>query len=247
VARFKTINDIVNQVAVETGLQRQADIFATADSSFDQLITLANACGYELLQSNDWQTFTRTHKIVTASTDDGKYDLPDDYAYMVDQTAWELTNSTPMSSLSPQEWTYLKGSDLVSHTIYASFRLNEGQIWIFPYAGSTTPPPDGLEIEFEYASRNWVNSHGVQGEYDDKCVNPDDIVLFEPYMFERLLKARFLEARGFDSSGATAQLYAAAVSWAGKDKGANILNAGRGRGGANYLSNCNAPDTGFGK
>jgi hypothetical protein len=246
-ARFKTINDIVNQVAVETGLQRQADIFATADASFDQLITLANSCGYELLQSDDWQNFNRTHTIVTQSTDTGIYDLPDDYAYMIDQTAWELTNNVPVGNLSAQEWTYLKGSDLVSYTIYASFRLNEGKIWIFPYANSSQEVPDGLTLEFEYASRNWVNSHGVQGEYDDKCVNPDDIVLFEPYMFERLLKARFLEARGFDSSMATEQLNRAFTSWVGKDKSAPILDASQRRLTVNYLSDCNAPDTGFGK
>lgn len=245
--RFKTIGSIVNQVAVEIGLVRQSDVFASNDPSFDQLTTLANSCGYELLQHEPWQQLTRTYQIVTQVTDTGKYTLPDDFAYITDQTGWERRENVPVTNLSPQEWTYLLGRDLVSYTIYASFRLNDGEMWIFPYADGSQPPPDGLDINFEYTSRNWVIPESNPTGYDDKVTANNDTVLFEPFMFERLLKTRFLEAKGFDSTKATEQFLLAFQSWSGKDKSAPILNMGRRGWGAPYLSTYgNTPDTGYG-
>ena len=89
--------------------------------------------------------------------------------------------------------------------------------------------------------------NGTAGLYNDKVTTPSDVVLYEAFLFERLLKVRFLEARGFDSSAAAAQYVKVMESWTGKDKGAPILNAGRSRGGVPYLDGFrNTPDTGFG-
>lgn len=242
-ARFKTINDICNQVAIEVGVPKTPDVFSSQDSAFAQLTALANACGYELLQDEDWEGLTREHKITTQIGDTGKYDLPDDFAYMTNQTGWDRTNNEPLKGpLSPQEWTYLKGRDLVSETIYVSFRELENQFWIFP-----SPPPAGLDITFEYTSRNWVLSTGTVGEYADMVNQPSDVVLYESYLFERLLKTRFLEARGFDSTSAAGQYNSSIGSWKSKDKGGRILNAGRGARGAAYLNGYSVPDTGYGK
>lgn len=242
-ARFKTINDICNQVAVETGIPKTVDVFTATEIAFEQLTTLANSCGYELLQDEGWQGLTREHQITTQAGDDGKYDLPDDFAYMINQTGWDRTNNVPLAGpLSAQEWQYLEGRDLVSQTIYASFRELENQFWLFPQ-----PPPVGVDIHFEYVSRNWVLAKGEPDNYTDRVTQPSDVVLYEPYLFERLLKLRFLGARGFDTSAALEQYMTAMTSWAGKDKGAPILNAGRSRGGLPYLDGFRSvPDTGYG-
>jgi hypothetical protein len=241
-ARFKTINDIVNQVAVEVGLTKQEDIFSSTDAAFAQFIALGNAVGYELLSNAAWEGLVREHSFTTQAGDDGKYDLPDDFAYMINQTGWDQTNDVPLGGpLSAQEWTYLKGRDLVSQTIYASFREIENAFWLFPQ-----PPPEGLEISYEYISRNWVIPGATPTEFNDSLNQPGDIVLYEPFLFERALKLRFLEARGFDTNMAMSQYTTAMTSWEGKDKGAPILNAGSRRSGIPYLDFRNLPDTNFG-
>jgi hypothetical protein len=242
VARFKTINDIVNQVAIEVGIPNTNDVFASTDPAFKQLTTLANSSGIELLQDEAWQGLVGVFQFVTQAGDDGNYDLPADFAYMINQTGWDRTNNVMVGGpLSAQEWTYLLGRDLVSQTIYATFREVNNQFSLFPQ-----PPPEGLDISFEYITRNWVNVN-ASGTFADQVVNPADVVLYEPYMFERLLKLRFLEARGFDTATATQQFDRALQSWAGKDKGAPILNAARTYGGVPYLDGFrNTPDTGFG-
>jgi len=247
-ARFKSINDICNQVALETGIPRTQDIFSTADKSYEQLIALANACGYELIQYNQWQQLVRPYQIITVNTDNGIYNLPSDYAYMIDQTGWERTNKYPITSpLSAQEWAYLAGRDFTSDTIYISMRLQQGKIYVYPYAEGAAVP-DGLSINFEYVSRNWVYENGNEANPTDHVANTSDLVLFEPYMFERLLKARFLEARGFDSTKAHDQFELAVMSWTGKDEGARVLNAGGIRRTDPLLNAfCNVGDTGYGR
>jgi len=243
-ARFKTINDLCNQVAVEVGIPKTADVFTASDVAFEQLTTLANSCGYELLQDSAWEGLVREYSFTTRDGDTGKYELPADWGYMINQTGWDRTNNVMLGGpISPQQWEYLIGRDLVSQTIYATFRENQNQFWLFPQ-----PPPICIEIAFEYVSRNWVLVNGQPDNYADKCVQAADLVLYEPHLFERLLKLRFLEARGFDTTNASNQYDKSLTSWEGKDKGAPILNAAGRYGGVPYLDSFrNTPDTNYGK
>ncbi len=242
-ARFKTVNDICNQVAVEVGIPSVADAFSATDPAFTQLVALVNSCGYELLQDAAWEGLVRENAFTTQAGDSGKYELPDDFGYMINQTGWDRTNNVMLGGpLSAQEWQYLEGRNLVSQTIYATFREVENQFWLFPQ-----PPPIGIDIRYEYISRNWVLVNGQTGMYADKVAQAADVVLYEPHLFERLLKLRFLEARGFDTTLAGSQYDKSMTSWKGKDKGAPILNVGRTYGGVPYLDGFrNTPDTGYG-
>lgn len=242
-ARFKTINDICNQIAVEVGIPKVSDVFSATDVAFEQLTTLSNSIGYELLQNGAWQGLVRTHQIVTQAGDSGKYPLPDDFSYMINQTQWDRTNNVAVGGpLSAQRWTYLEGRDLVSQTIYATFREVEFEFWLFPQ-----PPPEGLDINFEYMSTNWVLVNGQTGMFSDKVVQAADVVLYQSHLFERALKLRFLEARGFDTTVAANQYETAMISWLGKDKGAPVLNAGARYTGIPYLDGLNnTPDTNYG-
>ncbi len=243
-ARFKSINDICNQVAVEVGIPKTADVFSATDVAFEQLTTLSNSCGYELLQDSAWEGLVRLHEFTTQAGDDGTYTLPDDWGYMINQTGWDRTNNVMLGGpLSAQQWNYLIGRDLVSQTIYATFREFDNKFQLFPQ-----PPPIGIDIAFEYISRNWVLVNNVPDSFSDKVIQAADVVLFEAHLFERLLKLRFLEARGFDTTNASSQYDKSLTSWEGHDTGAPILNAAGRYGGVPYLDSFrNTPDTNFGK
>ena len=246
-ARFKTANEILSQVGSEVGIGSTVDAFAEADIAWTQMIDLLNSCGYELLEELAWQGLVREVNFITQAGDTGKYEFPDDYAYMIDQTGWEQAGNVPLfGPLSAQMWTYLIGRDLVSYTIYASFRQVERQFWLFPQ-----PPAEGLQIAYEYISRNWVIDSAVAPNpdvtYDDKVKTSADTVLYEPRLIERCLKYRFLQARGFDTASAESEYLRALQSWGGKDKGAPILNAGRYGYRYPYLDGYrNTPDSNFG-
>ncbi len=245
--KHKTANAIINQVASELSLPKQTSVFSSSDESFTTLISLTNACGIELLPLTRWQQLIGSDTIVTTSSDDGKYDLPSDFGYMIDQTGWEATNRRPaMGSLTAQEWTYLKGRNFTASTIHVSFRQAESKLWIYPYALGEVATPDGLEISYEYVKRNWVYTNGQSDLPTDEISSDADLILYESHLFERLLKVRFLEAKGFDTTAAVKQLVAAADFWLGNDRSSKPINLAHSYG-VPFLGYLNIPDSGYGQ
>ena len=241
--RFSTANDILNRAAVECGLLPDNNPVASTDESFLQLTQLLNGAGQELVELHPWQALIKSYQVTTLHDDTGIYELPDDFGYMIDQTGWERTNTRPMGGpLTPQDWTYLKGRDLVSQSIYASFRIADNDLQIYP----NDPVQPGLDINFEYISRNWiVESSGVV--YRDTVGASSDTVLFDANLIIKFLKAKFLEMKGFDSTMARNEFSMLFEARIGKDAGAPVLNASFNTRGEPYLNGYySVPDTGYG-
>lgn len=242
-ARLSTANDVINRVAVEIGLNKDVDPVGSSDEAFVQLRGLLDSAGQELVRLHSWQIMTRNFNFTTQAGDTGVYDLPDDFSYMIDQTGWDRTNRVAIGGpLSSQDWAYLEGRDLVSQSIYASFRLENNKLELYPQ-----PPPEGLEVDFEYMSRDWLASSVDQNIRFDSIVTGSDVVLFEPILIVKFLKVKMLEAKGFDASSARLEFENMMDAITGQDEGASILSAGRNSRGFPYLHPYyNTGDTGFG-
>jgi len=239
-ARTATALYIINRAAVEAGLIASPDPYASTDESYIQLRGLLDAAGQELVELHDWQTLLQQFDLTTAAGDTGKYPLPDDFSHMVDQTGWDRTNDLPLGGpLNSQEWAYLDGRDFGSSTIYASFRLADNSLQLYP-----TPVPEGINIRFEYVSRNWVQA--ADGTTKDLAEAPDDIITLDPLVMIKFLKHKFLQAKGFDTAGSATDLENIFNSRTGKDAGASVLNAGGGSPGYPYLGGKSIPFTGYG-
>ena len=243
ISRYITAQDIINRAAIECGLEPSTDVFADPNPSFVQLRNLITTCGQDLTESYPWEILRREHNIVTAvPPDTGVYDLPIDFGYMIPQTGWERAENVPLGGpLSPQQWSYLFGRDLVSFTIYASFRIMENKFNVFPQ-----PPPNGLDIFFEYISRNWAESASGSGIFCDTIDSNDNVVLFKPVMIVQYLKYKFLDAKGFASGPALGAFEKAFEQATGGNKSAPMINAGFRRSGIHYLDYWNIPNTNYG-
>lgn len=243
ITRYISAQDIINRAAVECGIEPSTDVFSETNPSFVQLRNLITSCGQELVEAYPWEILRREHTIVTAvPPDTGVYDLPADFGYMIPQTGWERSENVPLGGpLSPQQWSYLLGRDLVSFTIYASFRIMENKFNIFPQ-----PPPDGLDIHFEYINRGWVDSGSSPGTFCDTVTENADIVLFKPIMMVQYLRYKFLDAKGFNSAPALAAFEKAFEAATEGNKSAPMLNAGFRNGGIHYLDYWNMPNTNYG-
>lgn len=241
--RFTTATDIINRAAVECGLLPEPDPIASQNETFIQMEALLNSAGQELVELHPWEQLISQYHVATSAADTGHYDLPSDFAYMIDQTGWEFTNTRPMvGPLTPQTWTYLRGRDLVTSSIYASFRLSDGKLDVYP----NDPVPDGLDINFEYINRNWVRESGSLQPRDEVQVG-SDVILFQPTMMVKLLKIKYLEANGFDSTAARMEFDTLFQSETAKDAGAQIVSAGGSQRGYPYLDTYySTPDTGYG-
>lgn len=241
--RLATANDIINRVAVEVGLNTDVNPVGSTDEAFVQMRYLLDSAGQELVQLNNWQILQQEYSFVTQAGDTGVYDLPDDFSHMVDQTGWDRTNNVALGGpLSGQDWAYLEGRDLVSQSIYASFKLQNNKLELYPQ-----PPPEGLEVSFEYMSRNWVSNNASLTDRADRVDSGADVVLFEPILIVKFLKCKTLEAKGFDATAARVEFENMFDSLVGKDEGAPVLNASKNSRSFPYLhSYFNTGDTGYG-
>lgn len=239
--RFLTANDILNRVVLEVGLEPSNDPYADQNTIFKQLRGLLDAAGQELVELYEWEVLRKPFQIITQANT-SVYALPDDFAYMINQTGWDRTNDLPLGGpLTSQTWTYLQGRDLVNQTIYATFRLNGEQVEIFP-----DPPPVGVSLNFEYISRNWVRENATDLPRD-RVENGSDYVLYDPILIVKFLKAKHLEAKGFDASSARLEFENMFGARAGRDAGARIMNAGQSNRGFPLIHPYrNTGDTGYG-
>lgn len=236
-------NTILNRVAAEVGLQAVTDPYSSQEQHFVQMRYLLQTCGETLALAHEWEFLTREFSIQTQVGDDGNYPLPPDWMSMQDQTGWERAQNVPLGGpLSAQDWQFLIGQDLGATTLYASFRLKDGKISIFPQ-----PPPAGLDIVLEYRSRNWVSNGEIPPVYKATVDTGSDIVLFDRTLITRALKNMWLEAKGFDTTGSQADYNQVFNFLIGKDKGGRVLSAGKSGRGFPYLSPYgNTPNTGYG-
>lgn len=243
-ARQATANSIINRAALEMGIAQVSDPVASNEEAFIQLTGLLTSAGQELVELHDWQVLRQSHTITVVNPGDtGTYDLPDNFSHMIDQTGWDTTNNNPLGGpMSAQSWTRTVGSGITESTVYASFRLAENKIDLFPQ-----PPGDGTVITFEYISRDWVQEAGESAPNTDEINAGSATVLYEPILIVKFLKCKFLEAKGMDSNAARLEFENMFNSRAGKDEGAPTLNAAGGTRELQYINPINnLSDTGYG-
>jgi len=247
--RYQNIADLVNRVAVGVGLRNTNDPFSNPDPAYLQLTTLANEVGMDLLAELPWNRMERTHKFTTQVGDTGIYDLPDDFGYMIDQTAWQQgVPGAAYPLLGPatnQWWSFLEATQLYSVTIYAWFQVSQGKLQLWPQ-----PPPPDIPIAYSYVSSAWVQTGDpLNPVYKDNVDSPSDIVLFPPILFVKKLKLAFLQAKGFDTTKAQDEYNLALDSWGAKDKPSpklSLVNGGP-RLWRPLDAVVNVPETGYGR
>ena len=239
-----TANDTLNRVSAEVGLNVSQDPWAENGGHWVQMKPLLQIAGEELAQLYPWEVLVKEHQITTLDTDSGDYPLPEDFLYMINQTGWERNENVPLfGPLSAQDWQYLLGRDLVSSTIYASFRIQQGQFSIFPQ-----PPPNNLDIRFEYICECWALDSQDGNKPTSVIKAGGDILQYDRTLIARMLKVKWLEAKGFDSTKAQDDFNQMFQMLTSHDKGAEILRAGKLYRGFPYLDALrNTPDSGYGR
>lgn len=241
-ARFQTANDLINRAAVEVGLNADTDPVGSPDETYVQMQALLDSAGQELVNLFDWPILIREWAIDTSADPTGKYALPSDFDHMVNQTVWDTVNTVPVAGpLSPQQWTYLEGRNLVSQTIYASLREFENLLQLYPQ-----PAPPTV-ITLEYISRNWVAEQVANNPTSDSVGTGSDLVLYDPLLIVKMLKMKYLQAKGLPSQDAAMEFDTVLQSRMSKSTGASVLNAGGQVRRFPYLNPYqNTGDTGYG-
>jgi hypothetical protein len=204
-----TVAGIIEAVQGELALP-QSD----SDATGMQLTKLVSSAGQELVLFYPWQQLNKTYEFTTTGVE--QYDLPEDWAYFVDQTQWDKTNMWPlMGPSSPQQWSWLK-SGMVAFSSHIRWRVRANKFNVFP---STT----GDVINMEYISSWWVwSTDGLNGYRSVQ--NSDNVVSLDAFLLRKYLKLKFWETKGFNTQAFRDDFMRVYWNIIGKDKGAPVLS-----------------------
>lgn len=237
-SQFKTAATILNRAAVQCGLAAVADPVTSSDAQFVLLRELLTTLGEDLVSEREWTHLVRDASITTVAGQT-LYDLPADYARLVDQTAWSRSSTWPMLPVSQQTDQLLKV--LTSTGVVSTPFRTQGSALAL-----TIDPGAGKVLVLKYLSRYWVMGAGSLEPDLEAPAQAADVVLFDALLMVLGLRFLWLEARGFDTSTASAAFQARLATVKGNDTAGRILSLSGPRDGFRLVDEFNLPTTGWG-
>lgn len=243
---YSTAADLINRAAVQCGLDRVTDPYASQDGNFIQLCEFLSVVGEDLLNEADW-THLRREALIATVAGQAVYPLPADVSNLVDGTTQNRsTFLPPVGPISGQLAQALKAR-LVGQTVSVLYRQRPGEIELL---GSV---PDGQTLALEYTSDLWVrdaaslavDSAGVPVGTKSDPTQGGDLILFPPLLIVRALKVQWAQLKGFDTTTALAEYQKTMEAELGANLGGPTLSLSR-RSDLRLIDASNAPDTGYG-
>jgi hypothetical protein len=242
-----TLIELVNQVAKSVGHPVTVDIATSQDEAISRLAYYANIAGMELAYMNPggWNALQKKVAIDVFSDTLGQsekaFDLPTDFAAMIDDTQWNANSQLPaLGPINPQSWQAMTVRN-DSANMRFMWRIRNKQLWI-------KSPPDAANtqtIVFEYLSKYWAVK-GSDGSATDIMKENGDYHIYPWQLMVLYTRAKWFENEGFDSSGAQMDFLKALNYELGADKGATSLSLVQGSA-FPYLDPIrNLPDSGYG-
>lgn len=234
--------EVLQEMCRLVGHPVPVDPAGSTDQVVQQMGTVVNRAIAELLTMHDWEELTVKGTIVItgAGEEEKAFALPTDFYKFIDQTTWSGGSQLPAAGpVSNQAWIqYLVRNTSPQLTLAWQHRGN--QLYVL------APPIGPVNFEFMYLSKGLVQEHGVAANTSNLAVNNDDVFVLDDNLILLLARAKYLEGKGFDSSGAMRDFLIAFNSRAGANKGAPILNIGSPAGMPLINPFTNLPDTGYG-
>ena len=180
---------------------------------------------------------TQTATGITITFGQCKYDMPSDYARMVDKTQYNKSNR--WSIIGPkdaQEWQWLKAS-YVTTGPRMRFRIMGNKFTLWPM------PTAVLVLGFEYVSNAWVEA--ADGTLKTKMTADSDTSRFPDRLIILGAKLKLFEIKGFDTTSVLQDYTRELDKWKASESGADTLSLAP-RYPNLLLTQNNLPDTGYG-
>lgn len=239
-ALYDTALSVVSDAAVELGLGAVSDAYGSTDPNIIQLRTLLKSLGRRLALEREWRHLVKEYTFVTTSS--ATYNLPADFSSMVANSSWNRSANARAVPLGSQVWQYLKATDITtSWLVY--FRPGDTTLTLHP-----DPPTAGETIAFEYRSRYWVRASGSSANDKDAPTANTDSIMFDATLMVPALKLEFKAAKGLPVDAHEQRAYdvAWAAATAADTSAAPVLSLDGQPIDERFLTDRNAPDTGYG-
>lgn len=237
--RYETGQTIVGRVLRAMNLPVPASVAGSTEGIPVQMWELLTACGRELMENaHQWQIKNKTYTFTTTAA--LTYAVPSDLVYFKDNTGWNLTARIPLiGPMTDQQWALLVARQLGGTTLYLQFRVADDNIEFY------FVPSDPQNVSIEYNGRGWVQDESDPLVFRDFVENDGDLILFPPLLMFKMLKLKWRDAKGFDTTKEQYDFDNFLNTVIGNDKPNPDLSIAR----VNrypYLGLFNLPDTGYG-
>lgn len=216
-------DQIIRAAAMELGLPWGADttVFDTEDTNLLQLLAFANAEGQDLSRDFNWSSLQKK-LTVTLLPEATSYPLPVDCLRMVPRTLWGKNVWLPgYGSPTAEQWESLANFQ-VATTLEYVFRIQGESLEL-----AVTPKSSSM-VTLVYQSSHWAGASGQPMAAEELAADAAETV-FDRRLMVSAVKARYLEARGFDSTAARLDYNAALARAMGADGVAPMLRIGGSR------------------
>lgn len=202
---------VAQAVAEEVGLPAPSAIVGSSNKTAKQLYRQINRAGKRLAKRN-WSVLQKENTFSTVAST-AYYDLPSDYARMLDLTAWDRTSYWQLRGpLGAREWQVKKSALVASATLRSNFRIKPltrvNKFYVDP------TPTSVVSMVFEYASDQWIKNAANDTGKSAYALDTD-ISIIDEELLELDVIWRFLRRKGFsydeeynEADGAIARAFA---------------------------------------
>jgi hypothetical protein len=241
---YLTLQTIIQSVGKMVGYPIPVDPAGSSDPAVQQMIEGLNMAGEDMMNLYGWQRLTKLYEISIQSEYPGQlersFDLPSDFWEFIDQTQWNKDTRLPaIGPVSAQAWQQLR-IRMPKVVLTFLWQIRDGKLWV------QAPPDTAQTLSFYYMSNGWVIDADDPTEYKNYANKNGDTILMDGYLMKLLTRVKWLEMKGFDSSGAMRDFQVNYENRKGNDKGAQVLNMAQGQAFPYLNVGINAPDTGYG-
>lgn len=188
-----TVLQVIQTVQAEQGLPLASSVVSSTDPMVHQFKALLNGAGLELVKVFDWQVLQREHYF---STESGipVYSLPTGWDRYIPGTDWDRSQSDRLVSTNPIQWSSIKWGSFGSAIDYR-WRIRGNVIQIDP------TPSAARNLVIDYITNLWVQSADASGSFASANADSDNVLL-DFQLIVKLVKFKWLVAKGFDATAA---------------------------------------------
>ena len=186
-----TLLTICQEAAKIIGITAPDAVTASTDTSVIQLEAAVNQEGRAQVRKYKWEVLIKegSHTTLAAESQGAMTSIASDFGRFSNNTLWNRTTDRKYyGPITGSEWQEIKA--VVSGGITNYFRIRTGNLLMNP------TPTAGQSVNFEYVSKNWVDTSGGSTANADKFSGDSQTTVLEEELIVLGVVWRFLKLKG---------------------------------------------------
>ena len=186
-----TLLTICQEAAKIIGITAPDAVTASTDTSVIQLEAAVNQEGRAQVRKYKWEVLIKegSHTTLAAESQGAMTTIASDFGRFSNNTLWNRTTDRKYyGPITGSEWQEIKA--VVSGGITNYFRIRTGNLLMNP------TPTAGQSVNFEYVSKNWVDTSGGSTANADKFSGDSQTTVLEEELIVLGVVWRFLKLKG---------------------------------------------------